>query len=97
MANVLDNNSKSLEEIFQERGYTVKVRRGGDEMKREKATVDIHTLKANIRELRRDRALLLLLVEAFPGFTDDATLGDPWIERMEETLQCVKANPRLEK
>jgi hypothetical protein len=25
-------------------------------------------------------------VRAFPGFTDDATIGDPWVERVQAAV-----------
>ena len=38
------------------------------------------------RDLAEERDELLALLQAFPGFTDDATAGDAWLEKMRAAI-----------
>ena len=42
------------------------------------------------RRLERQRDELLESLESFPGFTDDAEIGDPWSERARAAIASVK-------
>jgi hypothetical protein len=37
---------------------------------------------------------LLEALKSFPGFTDDATIGDPWIERVRELIARAEGKER---
>jgi hypothetical protein len=39
---------------------------------------------------KQQRDELMALLEAFTGFTDDATVGDPWIESVRNAIAKVK-------
>jgi hypothetical protein len=41
---------------------------------------------SQIDQLISERNELLAVLKAFPGFTDDAKVGDPWIEQMRTAI-----------
>jgi hypothetical protein len=51
------------------------------------AVTPTHLEAANeIERLQAENALLREVLRAFPGFVDDATIGDVWIERKNAAL-----------
>jgi hypothetical protein len=51
---------------------------------------DFGTVLKEIEQLKAERDEMLAVLKSFPGFTDDATVGDPWAENMRKVIAKVK-------
>lgn len=54
-----------------------------------KAAAELRRLYEESVQMRDQRDELLEALQSFPGFTDDAAIGDPWLEQMRSAIAKV--------